>query len=54
MQDEWIAKPLNSLVVGRVAGYQFQAVLQGNGRDHWVGASDELTGALQVTLDSPG
>src|SRR5512135_2025685 len=53
VQDERIADLLDSLVVGRVAGDQFQAVLQGNGCDHRVSPSDGSADPFQFPLDPP-
>ena len=45
---EGIAELLDTLVMGGIAGDQFQAMRQGNGRNHRVGQSDRLAGAFQV------
>lgn len=47
-QHERVTKLLDALVMGGIACDQLQAVLQGYGGDHRIGAADRLAGAVEV------
>ena len=39
--------------MGGVAGDQLEAVLDGDGGDHWIGQADAVPGAFQVAGNPP-
>jgi hypothetical protein len=48
-----IVKGLDTLIMREVPGYQGQAVLQSQSGNHWISATNRLTRAFEVGIDTP-
>ncbi len=51
-QRERMPELLDALVMSSIAGHELQAILQGNGGNHRIGAADGLAGSTQVPCNA--